>query len=314
VRAGWRSDRNGLRRRDALRLGAIAALAVPLAACGEGYDDSPDPLSALADDASADAKAARAITGSGAALAATVARVRAEHARALRREVVRANRPPAKDTPEGKPVTDLASLGTRLTTARERTRAMVPTAPGYRAGLLGAVAAGCASVQALDVTLGKVAEPAFEQPGQVGKPAGAAVGALQRALAAEHAAIWVYDLVTAFLSAAYDEAIEAAVEEHQARRDATEQVLTNAGVSPVPPESAYRTPKPVTGEESAVAVVVVAETDATAAWRGVLERTADPALRRYALDALQASAVHATHWRAEAGISPAVVALPGMTA
>ncbi|MEV6628896.1 DUF4439 domain-containing protein, partial [Amycolatopsis sp. NPDC051114] len=46
-----------LTRRAALRAGALAALAVPLAACGPGYDESPDPLQPLLAAAEADAAA-----------------------------------------------------------------------------------------------------------------------------------------------------------------------------------------------------------------------------------------------------------------
>ncbi|MPY79451.1 MAG: DUF4439 domain-containing protein [Actinophytocola sp.] len=303
----------GLSRRDVLRSCALAALAAPLASCREGYDDSPDPLSALAESARADTKAARTITGSGAEIAATVAKVRAEHARALQQEVARANRPATKPQ-RSKPVTDLSSLGARLRTAADRALELVPTAPPYRAALLGSVAAGCASAQALDDALGAVSKPTFDPPKPSGKLAEAALGTLQQALAAEHAALWIYDLVTAFLSAAFDDAIESATDEHRHRRDAAIMVLTDSGVTPVLAEPAYQPPKPVTDEVSAMAAVVSAEADAATTWRGVLARTNDASLRAYAAEALRASAVRATHWRAEAGVSPAAVALPGTPA
>lgn len=304
----------GASRRDVLRFGALAALAVPLAGCRTGYDDSPDPLSALAEAARADVTAARRITGSGADVAdtaAAVASVRAAHARALRREVDRANRPAAKP-PRLKRVTDLASLGARLRTAADSARTMLRSAPTHRAGLLASVAAGCASARALDPALGEVAIPAFDPPASPGELGDGALGALQQALAAEHAALWIYELVTAFLPGAFDESIEAAIDEHRTRRDAAARVLSDSGATPVLAEPAYQPPTPVTDNVSAMKAVVSAETDAATTWRGVLVRTRDATLRGYGVDALTASAVHATHWRAAAGTSPAAIALPGM--
>lgn len=138
------------------------------------------------------------------------------------------------------------------------------------------------------------------------------VDALQSALAAEHAAIWVYGVVGAFVSDALDSQLNQAATAHQARRDATERVLIDAGAPPVPPEPGYLTPEPVTDAASALRLAITAETDAAAAWRSVVERSsADPGLRGAALDALTGAAVRATHWRATAGTNPATVPFPG---
>ncbi|WP_231104786.1 ferritin-like domain-containing protein [Haloechinothrix halophila] len=313
MRAGARSGITGLSRRDVLRSCVLAAFAVPLSACREGYDDSPDPLSALVAAARTDAESARTITGSGAEIATAVAEVRAAHAHALQREVTRANRPPAA-SPQLTPVTDLASLGARLRTAAERALTLMRTAPAHRAGLLGSVAAGCASAQALDDALGDVSKPTFDPPKPSGELADDVVGALQQALASEHAALWVYELVTAFLPETFDDSIGAAIDEHRGRKDTATRLISDSGMMPVLAEPAYQPPKPVTDDVSAMAAVVSAEGDAATTWRGVLARTSDATLRSYAADALRASAVHTTHWRAEAGMSPAAVALPGTPA
>jgi hypothetical protein len=106
--------------------------------------------------------------------------------------------------------------------------------------------------------------------------------------------------------------LDEAVTEHQARRDATEQVLIGAGVPPVPAEPGYLTPEPVTDAASALRLVITAENDAAAAWRSVVERSpADPNLRGSALEALTAAAVRATRWRATAGTTPLTVPFPG---
>jgi hypothetical protein len=67
----------------------------------------------------------------------------------------------------------------------------------------------------------------------------------------------------------------------------------------------------VTDQASAIAVLVLAETDVTVAWRAVLERTDDKALRAAALAGLTDAAVRATRWRRAGGQTPATPALPG---
>jgi hypothetical protein len=148
------------------------------------------------------------------------------------------------------------------------------------------------------------------------------VDALQDALAAEHAAIWAYGVVAAFVSGALGGQLNEAATAHQTRRDATERVLIDAGAPPVPPEPGYLTPEPVTDAASALRLAITAETDAAAAWRSVIERSpvdhspgdhgsADPGLRGAALDALTDAAVRATRWRATAGTNPLTVPFPG---
>ena len=138
------------------------------------------------------------------------------------------------------------------------------------------------------------------------------VDALQAALAAEHAAVWVYGLVGAFVPDELAGELDEGAVAHQARRDATERTLIDAGVRPVPAEPGYLSPEPVTDAASALRLVITAETDAAAAWRSVVERSpADPGLRGAALDALTRAAVWATRWRATAGIAPPTVPFPG---
>jgi hypothetical protein len=138
------------------------------------------------------------------------------------------------------------------------------------------------------------------------------VGALQGALAAEHAAIWVYGVAEAFMPDKLAGKLDEAATAHQARRDATERVLIDANVPPVLPQPGYLTPEPVTDTASALRLAITAETDAAAAWRSVVERSpADPSLRGAALDALIRAAVWATRWRAAVGTTPPTVPFPG---
>ncbi|MGA6164739.1 ferritin-like domain-containing protein [Amycolatopsis magusensis] len=314
-----RSRPTPLSRRRFLRAGLLlgsTAVILPLAAaCGDGYETAPDELAPLLEQARADATAATALAGGGGAaaeLAKQVAAVRTAQADALQSEVDRLNRPKAASTADTAPVTAIGGLKTRLEQARKQAADLVPALPRHRAGLAGAVAAGCASAQQLSPELGAgAADDEVEPDTQTGQLTPEAVESLQGALAAEHAAVWVYSLVTAFLPNDFRSGTENGALAHRDRRDACERLLTAAGADPVSTEPAYLPPKPVTDSKSAMALVATAEADAAAAWRGVLERTDDTALRTIALRALVGSATRGTAWRKEAGEQPPAMALPG---
>jgi hypothetical protein len=138
-----------------------------------------------------------------------------------------------------------------------------------------------------------------------------AADSVQAALGAEHAAVWVYSLVSAFLPDALDAAVAEGMAGHRARRDATERLLAAAGATPRPAEPAYLPPAAVNDQASAVNLLITSETDATVAWRAVLERTDSEELRRAALEALTAAAVRAARWRKKAGEAKIAPALPG---
>lgn len=302
-----------------MRATALGALAVPLvpalAACESGFVDEPDPLLPLLERARADAAAARALASSAdGGLVRQVAAARTEHARALQAEVDRLNRPlPDAAVPRPpRTVADAAALGERLAKCREQAVRLVPQLPAYRAGLVASVAAGCAAVQQLAPALG-AGQPGPLRPQRTGSLTPEAEQAVQDALAAEHAAVWVYSLVIPYLPSDYANGIEAGADAHRNRRDVAERVLTGAGATPAPPETAYVPPHPVTDEMSAARLVVVAETDAAVAWHGVLERTDNVALRGMATEALIGSATRGTGWRMETGDKPAAPALPGRT-
>ena len=159
-------------------------------------------------------------------------------------------------------------------------------------------------------------------------PHRATVAALQDALATEHAAVWAYGLISAFVPPELTDQVDEAATAHRARRDATERILSDTGVEPVPTEPAYRTPSPVTDLAGALMLAITAEDDTAAAWRsviersviehsgviengGVLERHAQPGLRTTALDALVGAAVRASRWRSAAGAPVRTVPFPG---
>jgi hypothetical protein len=147
--------------------------------------------------------------------------------------------------------------------------------------------------------------------GPTGAPDPVTIDAVQRALAAEHAAVWSLQLVTAFVGQGVAPAVAEATTAHRARRDATEALLRDRATVPIAAEPAYTAPAPVTDEASAVALLIAAESDVAAAWRWVIEHTDDAGVRAMAVDALTDAAVRATRWRRTAGSPQLTVPFPG---
>jgi Domain of unknown function (DUF4439) len=138
-----------------------------------------------------------------------------------------------------------------------------------------------------------------------------AVDALQDALAAEHAAVWCYTLIPAFLPADQVPTARSDADAHRALRGQLEQTLSDIGVQPVSAQPAYQTPKPVVDGPSAAALAVVAETDTLAAWRSVVERTPERVLRQAALDVLTKGTLRCAVWRTVVNDQPAILVFPG---
>jgi hypothetical protein len=138
-----------------------------------------------------------------------------------------------------------------------------------------------------------------------------AMDALQDALAAEHAAVWCYTLIPAFLPADQVPAARSDADAHRALRGQLEQTLSDIGVQPVSAQPGYQTPKPVVDGPSAAALAVVAETDALAAWRSVVEHTRERELRQAALDVLTKGTLRCAVWRTVVNAQPAILVFPG---
>ncbi|KAA5831065.1 ferritin-like domain-containing protein [Saccharopolyspora hirsuta] len=136
--------------------------------------------------------------------------------------------------------------------------------------------------------------------------------ALRSALGAEHAAVWVYGLATAYVGETrVRHAIDDAAEQHRRLRDVAEKVIRGAGQTPPSPQPAYDVGARVTDQKSAIDLLIKAEADCQVGWRSVLENTEDPGLRGTALDGLTTSATRATRWRLTVGQQPAAQAFPG---
>lgn len=144
--------------------------------------------------------------------------------------------------------------------------------------------------------------------------------ALADALAAEHAAVYAYGVVAAFVLAQRRTAVDAATSAHAARRDAATDALTADRAAAPLSATGYALPVVVTDGVTAARLAAAVEDTTAQAWRAVLERsdpvttapTADaPDLRTTAVAALTDCAVRAAGWRVALGAVPATTAFPG---
>jgi hypothetical protein len=131
------------------------------------------------------------------------------------------------------------------------------------------------------------------------------VTALQRALAAEHAASYAYGLAGPFLLGEVQREARAAHAGHLARRDRLAAHLADAGQVPTAPAPIYDLPGPVTNPATAQALVLVVEERLAAVWADAVAAP-EPGLREMSALALQETAVRAARWRG------ASVAFPGL--
>lgn len=343
-------------RRGLLRVGALALAAGPLVAACTGTPPraaAPDQLLPMLDLATKDAttaKAAAAAYADNGPTLTVIGTARQQHATALRTEVDRAAAvtsttptSPSAAPPLPAEVTVISELKADFLTAQQQAAALLPQLPRYRAGLVGSVAAGCASLaeasNGLPITTTSATSASPSASGGSPTLNGSAPGsssalpseipstsqsagtlatdtaqALQSALSAENAVLWLYGTASAFVGGAVEPEIIAAMGAVQNLRDATEARLTAGQVAPQPAQPAYLVPKPMTNRTSALVDLALAESAATVAWRSVLEHTDDAGLRSAALAALVDSAVRQTRWRRLSGQSPASVAMPGTPA
>ncbi|WP_326798836.1 ferritin-like domain-containing protein [Streptomyces sp. NBC_01808] len=136
------------------------------------------------------------------------------------------------------------------------------------------------------------------------EPSHEARAAAQRALAAEHAAVYGYGVVGARAGGLAGQA-RAGYDAHRARRDALSRVVSDFGDRPQPAAAAYALPFAVPDEAAAVRLATELE-DRIAGSYADLVRAAEGELRRDAAAALREAAVRAARWRGGS------VAFPGL--
>ncbi|MEV6211011.1 ferritin-like domain-containing protein [Kitasatospora sp. NPDC051914] len=136
-------------------------------------------------------------------------------------------------------------------------------------------------------------------------PSGA-TGALQAALAAEHAAVYGYGVVGARTATGPQrDSARAGYTAHQARRDALQRLLEDAGSTPTAAAAGYRLPFAVTDADGGGRLAAHIEIQLTAVWVDAVAATTG-ALRQTAATALRETALRAAQWGAD------LSALPGL--
>lgn len=135
------------------------------------------------------------------------------------------------------------------------------------------------------------------------------VEALQRTLAGEHAAVFVFGALggraSGFDAPALRAAIDAAYGAHLERRDQLRAMITTAGGRPVAAEPAYRLPRRL-DTSNQVAAEALRVQQACVTTYAALVAAGDRAERRWALDAMTRTAL------TEADFGGRPQALPGL--
>ncbi|MFJ4204413.1 ferritin-like domain-containing protein [Streptomyces sviceus] len=129
--------------------------------------------------------------------------------------------------------------------------------------------------------------------------------ALQKALAAEHAAVYGYGVVGGRIGEARRAEAKAAYDAHRARRDALVRAVRDLGGRPVAAAAAYALPFPVPDPAAAVRLAAGLEDRVAGVWSDVVRATGGER-RSTAAGALREAAVRAVRWRGES------VAFPGL--
>jgi len=133
------------------------------------------------------------------------------------------------------------------------------------------------------------------------------VDALQRALAAEHAALHVYGTLGARTSASATPTlfadITAGYNAHRARRDQLTARLRDHGAEPVAAEPAYELPAPLDNPAQVTAAALDVERSCTATYAWLVGQTSG-ADRQWAVTALTEAAVRELTFRGSPEIFP----------
>lgn len=143
------------------------------------------------------------------------------------------------------------------------------------------------------------------------RPKDADQAALFDAVAAEHAAIYGYGIVSARVMPDQNDLVSEAVAQHRDRREAALAILKERSIKVPLPAAGYQLPFPVTGPIGAGKLAVRMESDCAVAWRAVMEQSDSEQDRKFALTALTQCALMATRWRQVLGAWPVTEAFPG---
>ncbi|KDE97932.1 membrane protein [Mycolicibacterium aromaticivorans JS19b1 = JCM 16368] len=153
-------------------LALLAVLGAATTACGNPAPPEPDPLEQQAELARHDSElAAAAAKTAPSALAPALTELAAErgkHATALAAEVARLSGKPASTTTStaattttsasGAPAPTVADVVAALRSSADSATSLAPTLSGYRAGLIGSIAASCVTGYSVALSAGKAGQ------------------------------------------------------------------------------------------------------------------------------------------------------------
>ena len=135
--------------------------------------------------------------------------------------------------------------------------------------------------------------------------------ALFDAVAAEHAAIYGYGLVSAHVMPDENDLVSKAVAEHRERREAATTLMIERSITVPLAAVGYQIPLVVDTPNNAAKLAIRMESDCAVAWRAVLEQTDNEQDRSFAGTALTQCALMAARWRQVLGAWPITEAFPG---
>ena len=140
-----------------------------------------------------------------------------------------------------------------------------------------------------------------------GQAPASAAGALQSALAAEHAAIYGYGVVGANLTGTMQATATSDWLAHQVARDTLEAMLRSRGAQPVAAAVGYQLPVTVRTPAEAAELASILEDRVATAYLGLVALST-AALRRFGALQVRTAALRAAAWRGS------TVAFPGLPA
>lgn len=148
-------------------------------------------------------------------------------------------------------------------------------------------------------------------PAAPSRPADPDDAAMYDAIAAEHAVIYGYGLVSAHSSPDVNPLVSDALAQHRERREAAIALLAARSVAAPLPAVGYQLPIPVANPTDAAKLAVRMEQDTAVAWRAVIEQATSTDERAFGVTALTQSAVLAAKWKQVLRTWPVTVAFPG---
>ena len=150
-----------------------------------------------------------------------------------------------------------------------------------------------------------------EPPPDPDRPKDPGPAALFDALAAEHAAIYGYGLVSAHVMPDDNELVSESLAQHRDRRESVLALMNDRSLKAPMPAAGYQLPMVVNNATNAAKLAVRMEGDCAVAWRAVLEQTDSDQDRAFGTNALTQCAVLAARWREVLGAWPITQAFPG---